>query len=70
MLVGAPDDVFNSPALKRAKVAIAKRRGFVPRKKYFLQLKTLQLLVPRVIATPEWKVTIMWILTAYAFLLR
>ena len=70
LLVGAPDAVFGDAALKRAKVAIGKRSAFVPRKKRFVQLAMLQQLVPLVIMEPHWKVTVLWVLTAYAFLLR
>ncbi len=30
LLVGAPDEIFNSKALQRAKRAIAKRQSFIP----------------------------------------
>ena len=70
LLVGAPDEVFNSKALQRAKCAIAKRQSFIPRRRLFLRQSLLQRLVRFGAVKPQWKETIMWMLTAYAFLLR
>ena len=69
-LVGAPDEVFNSRALQRAKCAIAKRQSFIPRRRFFLRQSLLQRLLRFGAAKLQWKETIMWMLTAYAFLLR
>ena len=70
MLVGAPDRVFDNPALKRAKIAITKRGQFTPRPKLFIQRPLLQRMVTELLAAPAMKVTVMWILTSYVFLLR
>ena len=70
LLMGAPDRVFDHKALRRAKMAIVKRGAFTPRCKYLIQLCTLQRIVPLLLRAPQWKSIIMWILTAYVFLLR
>ena len=45
LLAGVATDALNDPALKRAKQAIRKRRGFRARKKLFIQLEVVSLLM-------------------------
>jgi len=70
LLVGAPDAVFNKGALRRAKLAITKRELWKPRVKHFVQLPLVREMVIALVAAPSWRVTVMWVLTAYIFLLR
>ena len=66
----APDAVFDSPVLKRAKLAVAKRQEFKQRPKLFVQLPLVRQLVVKLLVDPSLRHTVVWVLTAYAFLLR
>ena len=70
LLADECDTVFDHPALKRAKTAITKAEVFAPRRKMFLQLSTLQSIMPALRGDPMRRTTLMWMLAAYAFLLR
>jgi len=67
---GACVDVFAHPSLKRAKVAIEKRRMLAPRVPTWVRLETLQKLVTMVIEKPCLRDLVMLFIASYAFLLR
>ena len=71
-----PDVAFDEHVLKRAKAAIRKQLLFIPRPKMWIRLPVVQRLlalsmedITPCMPFPLWN-TLMWILTAYAFLLR
>jgi len=69
-LEGEPVDVFIHPSLKRAKVAIAKRRLYAPRVPTWISMVTLQRLLAMARARPNLKELLMLFLASYVFLLR
>ena len=72
LLAGKPDEVFDSPVLKRAKGAVLKRLDFKPREKMFVRLDLVRQIVRKWNVAGEQgnKSFAMWVLTAYVFLLR
>ena len=71
LLANRSDAVFNEKMpLARARMAIRKRGDFIPRGKMWIRLPTLQMAVEVLLRVPEWRLTVMWALTAYAFMLR
>ena len=69
-LAGVSTAVFDNPLLQRAKTAIDKRGGFVQRPRLFVRMGLLESMTMVMATDATWKRTVMWILTAYAFLLR
>ena len=71
-LIGSSTVSLDSRALVRAKLAIAKRRQFVARKKMFLRLSCVKqmLHVTRQEGHPKYRLEVMMYLTCYVFLLR
>ena len=70
LLAGKPDAVFDSPVLKRAKMAVEKRQEFVPRAKMYIQQSMIQDVMVALLRRPELRTTAMWMATSYAFMLR
>ena len=70
LLAGQPDQVFQEPALQRAKVAIKKRLLFIPREPMFIRHPMLIEALQYAEAFPKWKLTVTWMLTAYVFMAR
>ena len=69
-LAGASTAVFDDPHLRRAKTAVEKRGGFEKRPRMFVRMGLLQSMAMVMATDPTWTTTVMWIFTAYAFLLR
>ena len=69
LLVGASTETTRGEAVKRAKVAIAKRRQFVPRERQFVQRGTLIKIMAKAKAMRDIGAAILF-LAAYVFLLR
>ena len=70
MLEGLPVEVFNGPALVRARMAVKKRRLTTHRPKTFIGLDLVPQMIPLMIGQPELKELVMLFLAAYCFLLR
>ena len=69
-IVSAPVDVFSHPSVRRAKMAIEKRRLLAPRKPTWVRLAVLQRIMAAVDGRPELRQLSMVFLAAYVFLLR
>ena len=70
LLAGKPDQVFDEPALRRAKVAIKKRLLFIPRERMFIRHPMLLKSLKHANEVPKWKLTVPWMLAAYVFMTR
>ena len=69
-LLQLPTDVFNDPALKRAKTAVLKRGSFIPRQKLFIGRHMVQDIVLNATETGRGMAFAMLYLISYVFLLR
>ena len=64
------DTAFGSTAVKRAEVAIEKRRDFIPRKRMWIRRTMIVQLISVAEKHEFWKLASMLFLTAYVFMLR
>ena len=69
-LLGASTEALDKVVLRRAKASIQKRCAFVPRKKMFVRLKVVKLMLDLGRANSSLYLSAMLFLTAYVFLLR
>ena len=73
-LLRVDDSVLDSPVLSRVKRVIAQKALYQPREKQFVRASLLAMIELQlrchVVEKDLWRTTYMWMLTAYAFLLR